>query len=207
MKMALRIMALCCVLWAGGAVADDHVSRDVEATVNSEDEVSRESQRIYKSVGKDGVPSFSSDSVDGAEEIELKPSNSVRIAPTKPSPVVLLQEPKDAVYQVSISSPENDKHYHNDPNPVPIEVAVSPALERGYSLEVTDNGAPLVDVGGKYILELPNRGEHKLVARVVDDKGKVLAESETVTIFVHRVSQLTNPQFRRPAPPKPRVSR
>jgi hypothetical protein len=203
MKMVLRIMALCCVFLAGSAAADDHMDSVVETgadNASSESVVSQEPLRIYKSVGKDGVPSFSSDSVDGAEEIELKPSNSVRITPTKPSTFVVPEEPEKKDYKVSISSPENDKHYHNDPKPVPVAVSVSPALEQGYSLEVTDNGALLADASGKYVLEFPERGEHRLVARVVDDKGEVLAESKAVTIFVHRVSQLTNPQFSKPKP-------
>lgn len=203
MKMVLRIMALCCVFLAGSAAADDHMDSVVETgadNASSESVVSQEPLRIYKSVGKDGVPSFSSDSVDGAEEIELKPSNSVRITPTTPPVFMMPEALEKKLFQVSISSPENDKHYHNDPDPVPITVNVSPGLERGYSLEVTDNGALLADASGKYVLEFPERGEHRLVARVVDDKGEVLAESKAVTIFVHRVSQLTNPQFSKPKP-------
>jgi hypothetical protein len=201
MKMVLRIVALCCVCLAGSVAADDHVESGVEAGANdvrSESAVAPESVRIYKSVGKDGVPSFSSDSVDGAEEIEIKPTNSVRITPTKSPAVELPAPPEKKAYKVSISSPENDKHYHNDPNPVPIRVSLSPALEQGDALEVMDNGALLADTGGKYILEFPDRGEHQLVARVVDKSGEVLATSETVTIFVHRVSRLTNPQFPKP---------
>lgn len=207
MKMVLRIVALCCVCLAGSVVADDHAESDIEIgadDVRSEESVSHEPLRIYKSVGKDGVPSFSSDSVDGAEEVEIKPTNSVRITPTKPSAAALPAPPKKKAYKVSISSPENDKHYHNDPNPVPITVSVSPALGARETLEVLDNGSLLADVGGKYTLEFPDRGEHQLVARVIDEDGEVLATSEIVTIFVHRVSQLTNPRFQRPPQSKPR---
>ena len=162
-------------------------------------------QRVYKSYDRNGNVIFSDEPVEGArqvQEVDVHESNSIRFEKTRKVEVPVESKPVTAPdFHVSIVSPVAQTHYHNSPDPVPISVQVSPSLGDLYQLEVTDNGNKVEKNNGKFALDYPDRGEHKLVARVIDRDGKVLAESAAVTIYVHRVSKLTNPQNKAKAKP------
>ena len=74
-----------------------------------------------------------------------------------------------------------------------IKVSVAPPvrLDLGQKLKLLLNAKTVqpVNVGGN-TFELSNivRGAHKLKAEVVDFKGRLLGESENLTIYVHKHS-------------------
>lgn len=160
-------------------------------------------KKVYKSYGKDGSVKFTDEPVDGSQEIEVRESNRVRfVRPQMPAGPDLQQDEEAAPvdYQLKILAPGDQSHFHNHPDPIPVNLSITPALREGDRLEVTDNGEPVEPGnGGEFKLDFPHRGEHRLVARVVDPDGKVVVESEAVTIYIHRVSALNKPKTT-PAP-------
>lgn len=148
-----------------------------------------EPKRIYRHVGKDGSVVFSDAPAEGSEEMTVQEPNSVKLhTPYIP------KAPKEQVkaarqYTLRITAPKGGKHYHNHFEPVEVSVGVSPQPRPEHTLEVTDNGASLPKTDGKYIIELLSPGEHRINARVIDEKGEVLGSAEPVVFYAHRAKR------------------
>lgn len=161
-------------------------------------------RKVYKSYRPDGSVVFTDEPVDGGQEIEIRESNSLRFKrvtlPEEAPDLLIKQEEVD--YSVAISAPADQSHFHNHPDPIPVQVSVTPAAGDEYRIEVLDNGEP-INAGEQGAFEVDHliRGEHHLEARLVDrESGDIVAEATPVTIYIHRVSALTNPANK----PKPK---
>ena len=143
-------------------------------------------QRIYRTVDEQGRPVFTDvpDHRAPAQELQIREQNTVpmvvpRIAPAEEDEVEVVLE-----YKLAITSPANEETLNN-PESMTVAVSVNPAPAPGHALRILDNGQEVARV-----VEWPERGEHRLVAQVVDEDGKVLAESAPVVVYVQRVSLL-----------------
>ena len=87
-------------------------------------------------------------------------------------------------YELAITSPANQETLNN-PESMTISVSVNPPPGKGHVLRILDNGEEVTKV-----VEWPDRGEHRLLAQVVGEDGRVLAESAPVVVYVQRVSIL-----------------
>ena len=88
-------------------------------------------------------------------------------------------------YEVlTISSPGSGATIRNPVEPVPIEVAIKPQLQPGDRLELMDNGKVL---SGTSLVQ-PERGAHRLQARILNAEGKILIESDVIEIYIHRTT-------------------
>ena len=119
-----------------------------------------------------------------AQELQIREQNTVpmvvpRIAPAEEDEIEVVLE-----YKLAITSPANEETLNN-PESMTVAVSVNPAPAPGHALRILDNGQEVARV-----VEWPDRGEHRLVAQVVDEDGKVLAESAPVVVYVQRVSLL-----------------
>lgn len=187
MKRYLPMVMLCGLFFTGSVAADNALEEQPEVPAPPA------GQQIYQSM-QDGVPTFTDNSLEGGEAMDVKPTNTLKLAPSQQPTFVLPKEPLSRDYSMTILTPNNEQHYHNDPDPVLIRPSYSPALLSGHRLSVTDNGTEVQRVDGKYLLELPERGAHVLKARIVDEEGQIQGESEPVTIHVHRASRLLRPK-------------
>lgn len=194
-----RAMVLMVALVLGmPALASEVEEREVvQEPASAPESQSTVTKKIYKSYSKDGSVKFTDEPVDGSQEIEVRESNRVRFVrpemPVVPDPEQ--EEQASPAYQLSILAPGDQSHFHNHPDPIPVNLSITPVLREGDRLEVTDNGEPVAPGdGGQFVLEFPHRGEHRLVARVVSSDDDVLVESEAVTIYIHRVSALNKPK-------------
>ena len=95
-------------------------------------------------------------------------------------------------YNVKIMNIINEQTFRNIQN-LKIRVSVAPPLrlDLGQKLKLLVNAKTVqpVNVGGN-TFELSNivRGAHKLKAEVLDFEGRLLGESENLTIYVHKHS-------------------
>ena len=95
-------------------------------------------------------------------------------------------------YNVKIMNIINEQTFRNIQN-LEIRVSVAPPLrlDLGQKLKLLVNAKTVqpVNIGGN-TFELSNivRGAHKLKAEVLDFEGRLLGESENLTIYVHKHS-------------------
>ncbi len=157
------------------------------------------SAEVYTWTDENGVRHFSDTPVKGAEQVKLPPPN--RYAPAPPSsssPPVVTPPPKVGskafrYESIRIVFPEDGQTIRENDGRIEVNVALSPPLRevRGDRLEVVLDGTESrVTEGGSVVFENVPRGEHRLVARVLDAAGEVLVESAPVTFYLHRYSAL-----------------
>lgn len=108
---------------------------------------------------------------------------------------------KAAAAEIAIVSPQHEQTVHD--NLGNVSVVVEAALGDRRRIRLLLDGLPVgPDTDASTIdLEGIDRGEHKLQALLVNEKGEVLARSRAVTFYMWRASA----QFptRRPPPPPP----
>lgn len=157
---------------------------------------------VYRYIDKHGNQVFTDAPREGAEMVPTKPVMTMPFpkgrATGAPDPGTAQQKKAAvAVYVVTLSSPPADTVYRRGEGEVPVAAAVSPSLAAEHRLEILLDGQPW-EGSAIPLNESVERGTHTLVARVVDDKGAVLASSPTVSFHVQQHSSLG------PTAPKPK---
>ena len=152
---------------------------------------------IYKSTDAEGNVTFSdTPSGDGpSQQVELPQTNTSApppdIAPLTTSESDAGAEQDDAIaYKVAIMSPANETTIPMGPGNFSVSASVDPAPAGGSLLQLyvdgTASGEP--QSGTSWSLTNVFRGGHDLTVGVVDKKGKQLAVSAPVRVYVLRPS-------------------
>lgn len=133
-------------------------------------------QQGGESVQLDSVPTYEAPPARAASPARTAPTEPQRFRPDGPPD-----------YQVQISRPQPQETFWVAQWQVPASVQVEPALEAGHQLVLMLDGQVVARGGsGSYTLEPVYRGAHQLGAAVVDADGRRIAESPSVTFFVHK---------------------
>ena len=152
---------------------------------------------LYKWVDEDGVRHFSDQPHPGAEVIELEEAQTFTAPPViEPAPD---REGADAGGQFSyqgfwIAAPRGGQTLWNIEGNLSAALSLTPPLQPGHRIRVFLDGEfveGLPDAGMSFTVPEVYRGTHTLHATVVDDAGNVIAETETVTFYVHQTSILS----------------
>jgi hypothetical protein len=152
--------------------------------------------KIYESVGKDGVPEFSGQPTPGSTEVTLPPANVIDT--TAPAAQTAPQQDALTAYsQLAILSPADQGTLHTNTGAFDLKIAVQPALNAGDAFVVTLDGTALA---GRYtaadisITEQDFQSaasddvQHQLQVAVVDAGGNVLIAAGPVSFYVHRAT-------------------
>ena len=151
---------------------------------------------LYKNT-KEGVIEFSDRQNEYSEVINFdKKQNLISTESMVRRPSLIPQRPEiaDKTYNVKILGIENEQTFRNIEN-LNIRVSVRPPFqfEMGQKLRLLINQKSVQpsQVGGS-LFELSNieRGKHQFKAQLIDIKGRLLGESNDLTIFVHKHSIL-----------------
>ena len=107
-------------------------------------------------------------------------------------PTLAAAQPAARQYDVAIVSPADLATVFNDSGDFQVRTTVTPDLAAGDRLEFLVDGNPIGPPSP--ILELPlygiPRGEHVLLARVIDASGNVAAVSPASVVYVWQASLL-----------------
>ncbi|WP_169307140.1 DUF4124 domain-containing protein [Ferrimonas sediminicola] len=155
---------------------------------------------IYRWVDDRGVIHYGDLPPPGqAEPVTLTPGNRVTlhapILPTVSPPPVETA----AHYTLAIINPAPDATLRSNQGRLAVRVTTDPKPAPDHSLQllVDDRLHPLK--GGRITLENVDRGSHRLQALMVDAEGALLAESQAITVHLHRQSRLFgNPRHQQP---------
>lgn len=157
---------------------------------------SLQAQQVYLSVDKNGVPLYSDQAVAGSKKLELKVS--LPSQPTQPvaqiTPLASLTE-NVASYQLTILTPAMEATVISNQGEVLVQTEVQPTLADQHKLRlVLDNiqHSPLQQSPNFRMLGV-ERGEHQLQLQVIDQNGKLIAES-TITTFYLRKTTIASPK-------------
>lgn len=183
--------ALVLAWYVAAAPAQEPVGADGVLDNADVEQVEEPGKRIYRTVDRHGNPVFTDTPPESGpvEEVQVTPGNTLPMrTPSPPAPVQ--EAPEAARYQLAITAPEHEQTFRNPVEPIMVRVSLAPRLEAGHRLVVTANGEPLPGSPGQgYSYREPERGAHRIQARVMDG-DRVVAEAEEVIIYVHRTSAL-----------------
>jgi len=147
------------------------------------------SAKIYVWRNEQGILVFSDSPIPGAEEIDVSESNIVE---SSIDTSVLDIKPKaiDNNYNVSITQPEHKATVRDNTGSVYVSGRIKPVFKRGLEIQLYLDGKPYknTQTHSIFVLRDIDRGEHKIKMALLDEKGKVIATSSTVTFYMHRMS-------------------
>lgn len=176
---------------------------------------------IYKVVDSKGNVTYTDQPTTQSKEVTLPPSSSYSGTENKSVPqtdstpqdsnsnnqnqsqtVDANEVPKN--YQIKFANIEDQQTFQNTES-IHVDVDVTPSLDKGYQVKLYYDGK-LYDQNGNGVFTIVRgedkagtlqRGEHTLRAELVDENGKVVAKTNTKTIFVHyaRVGQQREPML------------
>jgi len=153
--------------------------------------VNASSTKVYVWRNEKGLLVFSDTPKPGAEEVKTKPSNIIKSS-TSIETQVLDIKPKiiDNTYQVVIEHPKNNSTIRDNTGSIFISGSIKPIFKRGLSIQLYLDDIPFQSPQNHTRFSLKNidRGEHQLKMKLLDNKGKVIALSETITFYMHRTS-------------------
>ena len=147
--------------------------------------------KIYVWRNEAGVLVFSDSPRAGAEEVNIKPDNVIQ-ASTSVDTKVLDIKPYQALekYEIVINTPKNNATIRDNTGSIYISGGIIPRFKAGLSVRLMLDGKPHQKDQDHSIFSLRdiNRGEHNIKMLLLDETGKVIASSESVTFYMHRAS-------------------
>lgn len=145
--------------------------------------------KVYVWRDESGVLVFSDSPRAGAEEVKIKedslslPSVDTSILDIKPQVI-------EEKYEVVITQPDNNATIRDNSGSVYIAGGIKPIFKRGYRIQLFLDGNPYKkpQTHSMFALRGIDRGEHQIKMSLINEKGKVIASSESVTFYMHRAS-------------------
>ena len=145
--------------------------------------------QIYKWTDSSGDTHFSDKPHPGAEEIELPKvqTYSTPKVPSEGNQTDPLADTEINNYsKISIAQPEDQTTIRNTQGYVSIIVELKPKLKAGDRVQVIIDGSAVGEPQASTVFALQDllRGSHTIAAQVIDSNGKVIATSDSITIFM-----------------------
>lgn len=170
---------------------------------------------VYRWVDAEGQVHYSDRPSPGADRVAIDvvpPSSSPPVASPSPGRSQSGTGSKETVvaYEaLTIQAPAQDETLWNIEGQLDVAVASQPGLQAGHRIQLLLDGQTAAELEpGATRTRLPDvyRGQHTLLARIQDEFGTTLKQSEPVTFYVQQSSQQRANQTVNPLPPVPRPS-
>ncbi len=126
-----------------------------------------------------------------AEEVKTKKGNVINSSTSIETQVLAIKTPKiEDKYQVVINYPKNNSTIRDNTGSVYISGSVKPIFKPGLKIQLILDDKPHLKLQTHTMFSLPNidRGEHQIKIKLLNEKGKVVASSKTITFYMHRAS-------------------
>jgi hypothetical protein len=146
--------------------------------------------KIYVWRNEQGVLVFSDTAKPGAEEVKTKPGNVINSPGIETKELDITKKVTKEVYDVVINSPADNATIRDNTGSLYISGGVKPKFKLGYTVQLylDDKAYDKPQNYSVFSLQGIDRGEHKIKMDLIDDKGKVIASSKSVTFYMHRAS-------------------
>lgn len=147
---------------------------------------------VYKSVDKNGKTVFTdTPPVDRPSDVvTVKPSNRISLPSGERGETGEGEKAGIKYTDVTVTSPQADEYFGQETMAVTLSASVQPGMQEGHTAQLYYDGKLVGDGSFFYTVNEPERGTHTVVAKVVDERGKVLIESKPVQFHVRRISVL-----------------
>ena len=152
--------------------------------------------QIFKRIGPDGQVYFSDQPGSDAERVDVTPAQTISLPPvpeqTEPAAAATQGDATVAYTEFSITSPTSDQGVRANDGSVTVHLSLQPALQSGHMIVLNVDGedGKSINSSSGLMVELNNlsRGQHTVMATVIDEDGNILIKTEPVTFQVLRVA-------------------
>lgn len=143
---------------------------------------------IYRWVDSAGQVHYSDVPRDGAEQVEMNPTQTFtapKVARASSSPAQAKADLAAGYDSLTIVSPSQEETIWNTGGVITIAVSASPALQPGHSVSIYYDGQAVEKEPQATSAQLSEvfRGEHKVTAEIRDASGRVIKKADPVTFF------------------------
>ena len=153
------------------------------------------SANVYRWVDKEGGVHFSDQPRSGSEKVDVPPIPTYSAPPqekiNKPSEETEKNKTTAFYSSLTIVSPTNKATVRHNSGNFSVRIALAPALQKADKIQFTIDGKEFPYAGktdDSFLLENVHRGEHTLVAQVIDADNKVLISSPAIIFYMHQQS-------------------
>ncbi len=156
---------------------------------------------VYKTVDENGNVIFSDKPSSDAERIHIKEIQTIdsggvpESTESAPEGESAATDEFGGYYKLQILEPKNDSSFQENSGSLNVSVEVEPAFspDLGHKLVLNMDGKP-VTTSSTTQMSVSNvdRGTHTIFVTAVDESGKELIQSDSVTFTMHRYSKLQN---------------
>ena len=146
--------------------------------------------QVYRHVDEHGNVTFTDQPPPDAERVEIREPNTLAAPPVIERAPEASPEPQPVEYEVTITAPAPETAIPRGPGNFSVSASVTPGLNSGYQLQLLIDGAEEGEPQRATNWALTNvfRGARQLEVIVIDERGKELARSPAVTVYVFRPS-------------------
>jgi len=149
------------------------------------------STQIYVWRNETGELVFSDSPRAGAEELTTVDANIIQSVTSINTKVLDIKPQKITnEYNISISSPENNTTIRDNTGSVYISANIKPTFKIGLKVQLLLDNQPYGKPQTLAVFSLKNidRGEHSIKMLLINETGKIIASSKSVTFYMHRAS-------------------
>ncbi len=150
-----------------------------------------ETAKVYVWRNEQGILVFSDTPKPGAEVVIKEPDNIIQSNSTYDIKVLDIN-PKETTeqYEIAITTPSNNTTIRDNTGSIYISGAITPRFKPNWEVQLVLDEKPYPSPKKHAIFSLKNidRGEHTIKMLLLDEKGKIIASSKTVTFYMHRAS-------------------
>lgn len=157
--------------------------------------------QVYKKRNADGSVSYSDKPIAGAESVQIEPVPVTEFAKSTSPALVSATEASSVAeasneaveFGVQITAPEHNQSVRANDGQLTVSWQSQPAiLPEGYIYELIVDGTTAWRGFNSREITLAEveRGERRIIVRIVDLEGQAVAQSDTVAVFVLRASVL-----------------
>ncbi|GLX83466.1 DUF4124 domain-containing protein [Thalassotalea eurytherma] len=145
--------------------------------------------KIYVWTDEAGNTVFSDSPKPGAQE-KIIPENK-NVLPsvnTKQLDITPQKLPDD--FTIDITQPADSETVRDNTGSVHVIGRIKPIFKQGYKIQLLLDGKLTEKPQSRsmFVLRNVDRGEHQIQLQLLNQKGKVIASSESVTFYMHRAS-------------------
>ncbi|MBE0369773.1 DUF4124 domain-containing protein [Pseudoalteromonas aurantia] len=144
--------------------------------------------KVYRWKDEQGNWVFSDVPRQGAQEIQLNKSMTM---PAVDTSILNTQASQKAIeYTASITSPNHEQTLRENTGTIYVTGQIQPSFSNGLKVQLTLDGKATgpMQTSTTFVLHNVPRGEHSLLLRLYNEQGKVLAQSDPTTFYLHRKS-------------------
>lgn len=162
---------------------------------------------VYKSVNKDGQTVFTDKPPADrpSDAVTVKPSNTISLPRGESNEMSEGNRAAAKYTSLVVTSPQHDEFFGQEVQGITLSATAQPRMQEGHTAQLYYDGNPVGDSSLFYTVTEPERGTHTVVAKIFNERGKVVIESAPVQFHVRRTSIL-NPFNHHTQPAEPAES-